>query len=149
MKKFERYLFMILASIIAINSTFSTNALAIENDSLINEVTYLDITQTSDTIDNTFTMGYNHRGGDRAYTTNKLYVRITITDEYGNPVDNDVTVTFNDYNGNIIFWNLPADGGLHTRTFSIIPNRVYYFEYTRSGTARNLKLHVIITPYNS
>ena len=139
----KRYLVVILVLATLFSSVFTTTAIAAEVSTKIIEATP---NSTSTPVDNTFIMGSYHRGGDRAYATNKLYVMAIITDVNGNPVDNTVNITLHDYNGNTSIWVVPANGGTYITTFSIVANRMYYFTYNRSGTDRDLKVHMIITP---
>ena len=96
-------------------------------------------------IDDTFTMGATHRGADRTYSTDSLYVRAQITDTSGNAISGgSVTITLKDYNGNATLWSVPANGKIYGKTFYIVPNRVYYFTYVRVGTDKTLLLHIWI-----
>lgn len=103
-------------------------------------------------LDQSFTMGYTHRGGDRTYSGNKLRFSATVTDQNGNAVDNWVSVQLYDYNhtGALTGISVYANGGTTTSSeISITPGRVYYFKYTRtSGASRTLKVHMRITDYN-
>ena len=146
MKSIKRCLLTLLAVVMTLMSVNSVPAFAAElsNDDVQPAVDEIAI--TSSTVNQTFTMGSYHRGGDRAYSTNRLYVRVVITDANGNPVDNTVDIVLKNYNGNEVDWFVSADGNMHTKTYNIVAGRVYYFEYYRSGTARTLKVHMIIDP---
>ncbi len=102
-------------------------------------------------VDQTFTMNSSHRGGDRAYSGNKMQYAITITDEYGNPVDNTVSIRLYDYNHtySLKYHNLKADGSTTViSNVSITAGRIYYFKYAvTSGASRNLKVHMRIWSY--
>ena len=145
MKAFKRSMVALLSCMMAVVSStttaaFAANAINDVDESLV--VEELSTTSTSK-VDNTFIMGSYHRGGDRTYPTSELYVRAVVTDVNGNSVDNNVVISLSDYNGNETLWNVPS-GGMSARTFSIVPGRMYYFEYYRNGTARDLKIHMII-----
>lgn len=103
-------------------------------------------------LDQTFTMGSTHRGGDRTYSGNKLQISVKITDANGNAVDNRVSVQLHDYNHSYALFsaNVNADGGMKTESgISITPGRTYYFYYqVLSGASRTLKVRMIITDYN-
>ncbi len=143
MPKSKLFLVAVIVFATIFTFVFSTTAMA-TTELAANTIS---VFSTSDTIDNTFTMGSTHRGADRSYSTNKLYVRAIITDTNGNPVDNDVIISLNDYNGNTAMWKVSANGEVHGMTFNgLTPNHIYYFYYTRMGTARDLKVRMIITP---
>ncbi len=103
-------------------------------------------------LDQSFTMGASHRGGDRSYSGSKLRFSVTVTDQNGNAVDNWVAVELHDYNhaSAITGTSVYANGGTTTISeISITPGRLYYFTYARtSGASRTLKVRMRITDYN-
>ena len=143
MTKTKRCFIISLAIIMMFATTFSATAMAAEAPAGEGAA---QVTASGD-IDDTFTIGATHRGADRTYNADRLYVRAIISGTDGNAVDSNVSITLNDYNGNSILWNVPADGNLYGKTFHIVPGRTYYFYYTRTGAANSLKLRIIIHPY--
>jgi len=103
-------------------------------------------------LDQSFTMGASHRGADRTYSGTKLQYAVTVTDQYGNAVDNRISVKLYDYNHSFALsnTNVSADGSTTVIPgISIVPGRVYYFQYSRTaGASRTLKVRMRITDYN-
>lgn len=146
MKTIKRYLWALLAVVMVLTSVTAAPAFAAElSDDDVQPVVD-EIAITSSTVNQTFTMGSYHRGGDRAYSTSHLYVCATITGSNGNAVNSTVDIVLKDYNGNEVDWFVPADGITHAKVYNIVPGRVYYFEYYRSGIATTLSVHMIIDP---
>lgn len=98
-------------------------------------------------VDQTFTMGSYHRGGDRSYSGSHLRFMITITDTNGNPTSSTLSLGFQDYNGNSAGWVFNANGSTYSQNnISIVSGRVYYFTYYNNGSA-NLRVHMVIDSY--
>ena len=101
-------------------------------------------------VDQSFTMTTYHRGADRTYSANNLWFVVTITDANGNPVDNRVVVSLNDYNsGAISSMSVDADGTSYGHDVPIVSGRTYYFTYTKTGgTTRTLRVRMYIEAHN-
>lgn len=98
-------------------------------------------------VDQTFTMGSYHRGGDRSYSGSHLRFMITITDTNGNATSSTLSLGFQDYNGNVMGWLLNANGSTFSKNnIPIVAGRVYYFTYTNNGS-QNLRVHMVIDAY--
>lgn len=105
-------------------------------------------------LDQTFTMtGTYHRGGDRKYSGNRMYYAVTVTGSDGSAVDKQIDVEMWDYNHSGYLRNMIADAdGLTTMspTFSITPNRYYYFKYylaySIDGTS-NVRIRMVVNTW--
>lgn len=164
MKVLKRIYTLLFIAIITISSV-GTTVFAAEtksNEKTVVETFDFEITpQTSNSgivpinsinsIDNTFNVYLEHRGSNRTYSGNYIRYTIRITDVNGNPVNNIMAVRLYDANNNLKcedqFW---ADGNAHAvQDIPVSSSTSYYFKYLLAyGTARTLKVHMIITSYN-
>ena len=105
---------------------------------------------STSSIDDTFNVYLEHQGSTRSYSTSNLKYTITITDVNGNAANNILAVQLFNSNGTKIlesqYW---ADGISYSlQNISISTSQSYYFKYVLAyGTARTLKVHMVITNY--
>lgn len=103
-------------------------------------------------VDQSFTMSDSHRGGDRRYSGEYLRYSVTITDAYGNAVNDVISIKLWDYNHSTALLDnrVVANGITVTRLgIDIVPQRMYYFTYQKvSGNTSSFRVTMQITSYN-